>query len=746
MAARLSDRIAGEQAALRRVATQVAGGAPPSAVFAAVAEEVGRLLGVDFTILSRYEPEDAQVSVGAWSRTGVDVPFPVGTRVRLGGRNVVSLVVQTRRPIRIDDYADASGSVADAARSWRLRSAVGVPISVEGRLWGVISVASGREQPLPPDTEARLAGFTELVATAIANAQARTELRAFAEEQAALRRVATLVARAAPPEEVFAAVTAEVGRVLSADITVLARYDPDDAETTVGVWSSTGALPVAVGTRTRLGGRNVTSLVFESGRPARIDDYAEASGPVGDVARGAGIRASVGVPISVEGRLWGVMIVASGRALAPAETEAWLAGFTELVATALANAQVRTELRGFADEQAALRRVAMLVARAAPPEQVFAAVVAEVGRLLTADVTLMSRYDSDDAATIAAVWSGTGGAAPTPLGSRVELGGRNVHTLVHETGRPARVDRAEASGTAAEVFRGWGIRSCVGVPISVEGRLWGVMAVVSTRDEPLPTDTEARLAGFTELAATALANAEAQSALTASRARIVAAADTTRRRIERDLHDGAQQRLVSLALHLRTTVRAAPPPGADELRVQLDGAAAELGGVLEELRELARGLHPAALADGGLRPALKTLARRSAVPVRLDVRVDARFPEPIELAAYYVVAEALTNTAKHAHATVVDVQAAAGDGVLRIRVCDDGRGGADLTRGSGLVGLTDRGEALGGRISLHSPPGAGTTMQMALPLTAPGAPGSPAAVTGRPENTGHEPRNGCSCP
>jgi signal transduction histidine kinase len=284
------------------------------------------------------------------------------------------------------------------------------------------------------------------------------------------------------------------------------------------------------------------------------------------------------------------------------------------------------------------------------------------------------------------------------------------------------------------------------VPISVEGRLWGVMAVVSTRDEPLPTDTEARLAGFTELAATALATAEAQAALTASRARIVAAADTTRRRIERDLHDGAQQRLVSLALHLRTTVRAAPPPGADELSVQLDGVAAELGGVLEELRELARGLHPAALADGGLRPALKTLARRSAVPVRLDVRVDARFPEPIELAAYYVVAEALTNTAKHAHATVVDVQAAAGDGVLRIRVCDDGRSGADLTRGSGLVGLTDRVEALGGRISLHSPPGAGTTMPMALPLTAPGAPGSPAAVTGRPEDTGHEPRNGCSCP
>jgi signal transduction histidine kinase len=308
------------------------------------------------------------------------------------------------------------------------------------------------------------------------------------------------------------------------------------------------------------------------------------------------------------------------------------------------------------------------------------------------------------------------------------------------------VDRAEASGTAAEVFRGWGIRSCVGVPISVEGRLWGVMAVVSTRDEPLPTDTEARLAGFTELVATGLANAETQAALTASRARIVAAADTARRRLERDLHDGAQQRLVSLALHLRSRAHVSPPAGAGELAVQMDLVADGLTGVLDELREIARGLHPAALAEGGLRPALKALGRRSGVPVRLDVRLDGRLPEPVELAAYYVVAEALTNTAKHAHATVVDVHVAADDGVLRVRVRDDGRGGADLTRGSGLVGLTDRVEALGGRISLHSPPGAGTTMQMALPLTAPGAPGSPAAVTGRPEDTGHEPRNGCSCP
>ncbi|MCW2903503.1 MAG: histidine kinase, partial [Streptosporangiaceae bacterium] len=394
-------------------------------------------------------------------------------------------------------------------------------------------------------------------------------------------------------------------------------------------------------------------------------------------------------------------------------------------------------LRGHAEEQAALRRVATLVARAAPPSEVFAAVSAEVGRLLAADYTVLSRYDPDGAINVVGQWSKTGGALPYPIGTWVKRGGRNLHTLVFETGRPARIDDyADATGPAADAARGRGIRSGLGAPISVEGRLWGVINVSSTDEEPLPADTEARLAGFTELVATAIANAEAQAALTASRARIVAAADTTRRRIERDLHDGAQQRLISLALHLRTTVQAAVPPGDDQLTAQLDGIAADIGGVLDELREIARGLHPAALADGGLRPALKTLARRCAVPVRLDVQPDARFPEPIELAAYYVVAEALTNAVKHAQATVIDVQVETGEGLLRVGVRDDGRGGADPTGGSGLVGLTDRVEALGGRLTVNSPPGAGTAMQVVLPLTAPRGPALPVAVTGRPDSPG----------
>jgi signal transduction histidine kinase len=265
--------------------------------------------------------------------------------------------------------------------------------------------------------------------------------------------------------------------------------------------------------------------------------------------------------------------------------------------------------------------------------------------------------------------------------------------------------------------------------------------VLSTHDEPLSADTEARLAAFTELVATAIANAEAQAALAASRARIVAAADAARRRIERDLREGVRQRLVSLALQIRAA-QAAVPPAADGLTAQLDGVAAEIGGVLDELREIARGLDPPALADGGLRPALTTLARRSAVPVRLDVRVEGRLPDQIEIAAYYVVAEALTNAAKHADASGAEVQVESGEGVLRVSVRDDGRGGAELTRGSGLVGLTDRVEALGGRFALLSPRGAGTAVQIVLPLAPPGGPGLPGTHAGGPAPSvppGHRP-------
>ncbi|HEY3724069.1 MAG TPA: ATP-binding protein, partial [Acidimicrobiia bacterium] len=261
-----------------------------------------------------------------------------------------------------------------------------------------------------------------------------------------------------------------------------------------------------------------------------------------------------------------------------------------------------------------------------------------------------------------------------------------------------------------------GVRATVGVPIHIESRLWGVIAVASRREESLPVGTtEIWLTGFTELVAAAIANAEGQAALTASRARIVAAGDTARHRIERDLHDGAQQRLVSLALRARA-LQAAVPPGACELSCELERLADGLTAALDELQEIARGIHPAALAKRGLVPALTALARRSAVPVHLDVHIDARLPEQIELAAYYVVAEALTNAAKHARAETVEVEVVADGPVAHVCVRDDGCGGADVSRGSGLLGVKDRVEALGGHISLHSPVGAGTRVEIALPI------------------------------
>jgi signal transduction histidine kinase len=287
---------------------------------------------------------------------------------------------------------------------------------------------------------------------------------------------------------------------------------------------------------------------------------------------------------------------------------------------------------------------------------------------------------------------------------------------VYRTRRSARVDAmkwSSASGPVAAAARRLGIVSSVASPVIVEGRLWGAMTVASG-DELLPADTEERLEHFTELLATAIANAESRSELAASRRRIVTASDEARRRIERDLHDGTQQRLVSLQLAAR--LAEAVTADQSDLRAALSRIAAGLADAVAELRELSRGIHPAALSEGGLGPALRTLARRCAVPVDLDVTTAARFPEPVEIAAYYVASEALANAMKHAQASHIEISLAARDGRLLLSVRDDGVGGADPAVGSGLVGLTDRVEALGGSIQLRSAAGAGTRITVDLPL------------------------------
>jgi signal transduction histidine kinase len=294
--------------------------------------------------------------------------------------------------------------------------------------------------------------------------------------------------------------------------------------------------------------------------------------------------------------------------------------------------------------------------------------------------------------------------------------GDKLSTEVLRTGRPARIDGdAGADGASGVTYPDAGIRSSVGAPIILDDRIWGLMTVGTSGGQPLPPDTEARLADFTDLLATAIANGESRAGLAASRARIVAAADQTRRRLERDLHDGAQQRLVSLGLELRAAQAALPPQLAD-VQAELSRVADGVTSVLDELREIARGIHPAILAEGGLGPAVRMLARRCPIPVEVDVRAAARLPERVEVAAYYIVSETLTNAAKHANASVVHVDVEAVDGILRLRVGDDGAGGADPTRGSGLVGLKDRVEAIGGVIAFSSPPGAGTSMVVELPL------------------------------
>jgi signal transduction histidine kinase len=527
--------------------------------------------------------------------------------------------------------------------------------------------------------------------------------------------VATLVARGEPPREVFAAVAQEVGRLLPAELTLIGRYE-DDMVTGVAGWSVTGE-PVPTRSRMSGGGRNVTEMVRKTGRPARLDCYADASGDVADYARDRGVSSSVGAPISVDGRLWGIMIAASIHGqLLPPNTERRLANFTELVATAIANAEAREELRRVADEQAALRRVATLVAQGVASGAVFDAVTEEVGRLLPADVTLLCRYDPDGYMARIGEWSRT--PDPIPRVSRARLGGHNVGGLVFETGRSARIDDFDDDASPGVLaWRSAGLRSAVGAPISVEGRLWGLVVVMSTSDELLPADTEARLSGFTELVATAIANAEANAELKASRARIVATADQTRRRIERDLHDGAQQRLVAIALQVRAA-QAKVPAQLDKLTADLDHVATGLSSTLDELREFARGIHPALLAKGGLAPALNTLVRRSSIRVTLDMRLRERLPEHVEVTAYYVISEALTNAAKHAKATTVHVRVNTASDVLTLDVRDDGVGGADPARGSGLIGLRDRVEATGGTFRLESRPGEGTHLLIELPVSA----------------------------
>lgn len=964
-------RLADEQAALRRVALLVAQEADQSDVFAAVAREVSRVLDHAMIEIVRCEPDRHATGVGAFG----EHPFEVGSRWTLDGPSVIASVLDTGRPARIDDYAELPGSIAAFAREAGFRSAVGAPITVDGRTWGVINVISREPQPLPPDTEARLVGFSELVAMAISKTEARDALRkseqlhrqAIAEagavpyaldyesgtysfigegieeltgfrpeeltheifgslvletylhgeqagldttdaayrtqageferwrtdlrirrrdgeirwvsdasveivaehgrsvgsigmlqditdrmrteeerlrlaaileattdvvtltdpggqvlyvnrsgrrllgllanedvsfltisdlhppaaatrivhegiptatregawsgegallsrdgleipvsqvilahkdahgtvtflstiardlserlelegrlrhtqdEQAALRRVATLVAEEAQPSAVFDAVAEEIARLFEVEMTSILRYEPD--ETAIKLGGSGATNPYPVGERFPLVG--AIDQVWRSGSSARVNDYRSITHPVIQRMVEAGIRSSVAVPIVVNGALWGVLVaLTTASEPLPAGTEQRVGRFTELVATAIANAQARAELRQLFEEQAALRTVATLVAEGAESRGVFDAVCEETGRLIGATSVNLARFTSDGFNLTMAGWSVRDTHVPT--GTRLPLEGETINAIIRRTRAPARVDSYDGvAGELAELIRRRGIVSEVGAPVIVEGAVWGALIAGWDGLEPSPEGSEPRLASFAELIATAVSNASNRTELIASRARIVAAADEARRRIERNLHDGIQQQLVALELELKT-LEAGIPADLEPTREDLKRLQGVLETVLDDVREISQGVHPATLSQWGLGPALRALTRRSPTPVELEIDVPDRLPESVEIATYYVISEALANVAKHAQASYVSVGVEVAADWLHANIRDDGIGGAEAGRGSGLTGLVDRVEALGGRLSLTSAPRQGTTVTVALPLGAGAADG-----------------------
>jgi PAS domain S-box-containing protein len=373
------------------------------------------------------------------------------------------------------------------------------------------------------------------------------------------------------------------------------------------------------------------------------------------------------------------------------------------------------EVAHLAQQQTALRRVATLVAAAETPERVFAKVSEQCARVLGTGAAAVFRYDGDETATVVGRFDREGINA-FPLGSSVAIDRHSAIGLVRLTGQPAKIDDYSLlPGEVAARMRASGLRFTIAAPISVGGSIWGAVTVTSKVMDRIPAEGEARLSDFCELVSLAIASAEAREQLSASRARIVQAADEERRRLERNLHDGAQQRLVGLSLLIRLAQAQlrSSPKAASEL---LDRMAEDLAAALEELRELARGLHPGILSDRGLRSALEALADRAPLPVELVEAPDERLPQPVETAAYYIAAEALTNVAKHAAASCATIAVRRSDESVVLEITDDGRGGADPDTGSGMVGLRDRAEALGGLLLVDSPPGTGTTVRAVLPF------------------------------
>jgi signal transduction histidine kinase len=373
------------------------------------------------------------------------------------------------------------------------------------------------------------------------------------------------------------------------------------------------------------------------------------------------------------------------------------------------------QLARLAEEQTALRRVATLVARGTRHDELFAVVTEEIGRSLPAEYAHLGRYEPDGTLVVIGAWD-DGAGEHIAVGSRGTVAGKKLVTSVFETGRSARMDDyADASGPPRIGARERGVCSAVGTPIMVDGRVWGVAVAGSFGEQRLPEDAEARIGSFTDLVATAIVNAESLAALTASRVRIVAAGDESRRQIRRDLHDGAQQRLVQAVILLKLAQRALPDDDTNTGELVTDALSHAEQAHLE-LRELAHGILPAALLRSGLRAGVESLVSRVSLPVSVDVSVE-RVPASVEATAYFVISEALTNVVKHARCDRAGVLARCEHGELRVEVRDDGVGGAQGRDGTGLRRLQDRVSAFDGRLVLESSPGRGTRVSAFLPIS-----------------------------
>ncbi len=526
------------------------------------------------------------------------------------------------------------------------------------------------------------------------------ELERVAEEQAALRRVATLVAGGATERELAAGVTHEVGRLFGAQRASTVRWDGDTVRV-IGDWSEERGEMHGAGRVLPFGGDTISARMVESGAPARLNSAADLQTEFAKQRWAElGLQASIGAPIVVDGKVWGVVTASRTQPgdPFPPDAEHQLGDFAALIAQAIVNAEARRETAELVAEQSALRRIATLVAGGRPQTEVFDAVSSEVRSLFGASSVTLVRWEGvqDEVVVLASSWDPD--TSPVETGSLYHPAPGSATLAVLETGFASRSEESSPER---------GICSVIGAPVIIKASLFGALTASRPGREMFPEGAEIRLRSFADLAAQSIANERAQAELRSSRARIVRTADETRERLERNLHDGAQQRLVSVSVALRLAT-AKLPSSPEDARELIVGASHELTQALEELRDLARGLHPSTLTKHGLEPAIEALANRAPLPVAVVNEIDARLPASVEAAVYYVVAESLTNVAKYAAASQVSVRATCSDGVVRIEVADDGVGGADVESGSGLRGLADRIEALGGRLGIDSAPGHGT--------------------------------------